>query len=119
MTTDTKTGYESWSLIEIMGHQRLAGMVTETTVAGAAMLRVDVPELEGIPGFTTFLGSGSIYRLRPVSEEIARRYAASLRAMPVRAYELPALPAPSTPAGDDLDAYLDEDENDDLGLDDE
>lgn len=115
MATDTKTGYESWSLIEIMGHQRLAGMVTETTVAGAAMLRVDVPEVDGVAGFTTFLGAGSIYRLTPVSEDIARRMATQFRIRPVQAYELPGLPAPaSVPAGDDDDElYRDLDDDDD------
>jgi hypothetical protein len=112
MSTDAKTGYESWSLIEIMGHQRLAGMVTETTVAGAAMLRVDVPEIDGVPGFTTFLGAGSIYRLTPVSEDIARRMAVQLRIKPVHAYEMPGLPAPAPERNDhdEDDDFEDEDD---------
>lgn len=106
-TTSTPQRFEHWALVEIMGHQRMAGLVSETTLAGAAMLRVDVPAVGDIPEFTTFLGAASIYRLTPVSEDIARRYAAGLRAKPVQAYELPALPGPSR--DDDDDDFDDED----------
>jgi hypothetical protein len=33
-----------WAIIELMGHRRLAGWLSEEEVAGAAFLRIDVPE---------------------------------------------------------------------------
>lgn len=108
----TAQKFEHWALVEIMGHQRLAGLVSEQTIAGTAFLRVDVPEVQSqyedrtVPAFTTYLGSGSIYRLTPVSEEIARKMATSFEARPVKEYELRALPAPSD---DPIDGEFDDD----------
>lgn len=34
---------EKWACVEVMGHRRLYGRIREETVAGATMLRVDVP----------------------------------------------------------------------------
>ena len=33
---------EFWAIVELMGHQRIAGKVSEETIGGAALLRVDV-----------------------------------------------------------------------------
>lgn len=32
-----------WAILELMGHRRLAGYVSEQEIAGAAFIRVDVP----------------------------------------------------------------------------
>jgi hypothetical protein len=56
------------------------------------------------------IGTGSIYAITPVSEDIARRMAAERKSRPVQAYEMPAaLPAPTV----DSDPYDDADPNDD------
>lgn len=38
--------FDSWAILELMGHVRLAGRVSETMIAGAPMLRLDVPATE-------------------------------------------------------------------------
>lgn len=46
MTAATDQGgpaFESWAVLELMGHRRLAGFVREVTIAGAGLLRIDVP----------------------------------------------------------------------------
>lgn len=84
-----------WAIIEIMGHQKFAGYVHTQPVAGASMVRVDVPELpaetdsEGHAAFTKLFGSSSIYCLTPVSEEVARAIARTLRKAPVDAFDFP------------------------------
>ena len=35
--------FASWAILELMGHRRLGGYVSETTLAGGAFLRIDVP----------------------------------------------------------------------------
>jgi hypothetical protein len=35
--------FEGWAIVELMGHRRLAGYVREVELAGAGMLRLDVP----------------------------------------------------------------------------
>lgn len=35
--------FESWCIVELFGHQRIAGLVTEQTIGGCNFVRVDVP----------------------------------------------------------------------------
>jgi hypothetical protein len=74
---DATKGFEQWCVIEMMGHQSVVGRCSEEQVAGATLLRVDVPDGDS---FTTqYLGGGSIFRIRIVSEDVARRLAATRR----------------------------------------
>jgi len=93
--------FDSWAIVELMGHRKLGGRVTEQVIAGAPLLRIDVPEVPEQPGFTQFYGPSSIYSLTPTSEEIARKFAAYRREQPVTPYELRALPAAAAAAHDD------------------
>lgn len=86
MTTDK---FEQWCILEIMGHQRFAGLVSEQTLGGASFVRIDVPECEGQPAFTKLFGAGSIYCISPIAEDIARAMAKELRKKPVDVYDLP------------------------------
>lgn len=79
---------EFWAIVEIMGHQQIAGKVSEETIAGAAMLRVDVPEVEDQPQFTKFYSASAIYAITPTEERIARAAASSMRARPVELWRL-------------------------------
>ena len=63
---------DSWAVVELMGHVTLAGRVTKPGEYGG-LWQVDVPE--GDTYRTEFFGSQSVYRIRIVSEEIARGYA--------------------------------------------
>jgi len=85
--------FDAWAIVELMGHRKLAGRVSEQIIAGCPLLRIDVPGGEKVPGFTTFYGASSIYSLTPTTEAICKAYAAAHRERPVQAYELPALNA--------------------------
>lgn len=121
METD-KLRFDQWCLLEIMGHQRYAGRVTEETLAGASFLRIDIPELDGRPQFTKLFSASSVYSITPMAEDIARGIAAELRNEPVSVYDLPAemreklrsRPAITAPVSgyDDPDADLDDDDPD-------
>jgi hypothetical protein len=96
--------FDEWALVEIMGRQRVAGKVTEATLAGGAFLRVDVPDpTTGETLFTRFYAPGSIYCISPVSREVALQLAGSVVADPVHKWDLPQLAAQvqSDPAPDD------------------
>jgi len=86
--------FDAWAIVELMGHRKLAGKVSEKIIAGQPLLRIDVPKSGEQKAFTTFYGPGSIYSLTPTTEEIARRFAAARIEAPVSVYELPQLPAP-------------------------
>lgn len=98
--------FESWAIIELLGHRRVAGRVTEEERFGCKLGRVDIPGPDG--SFSTMYFNGqSIYCLTPTTEEIARQAAQRSQHAPVHRWELPA---PTTvPAAGDPDDEVDED----------
>lgn len=85
--------FESWAVVELFGHSRIAGLVTEAEIGGCSFVRVDVPKDDVADGFlfTRFLGNGAIYAINIVDEPIAREAAKRIQARPVYGYEIPAL----------------------------
>ena len=78
----------NWAVLELTGHVRLAGRVTEEEKFGVKLGRIDIPTVDG--GFVTQYFSGpSIYRMTPVGEEAARAVAKSCQPQPVHSWELP------------------------------
>lgn len=72
-----------WAIIEIFGHVRLAGRITEAKIGGCEFLRVDVPETSEQPAFTRLYGQGAIYSITLVSEDVARLAAERLAEKPL------------------------------------
>ena len=58
-----QTKFEEWALVELFGHQKIIGKVSESVLAGGAFLRVDVPESQAKPAYTRFFGPGAIYSI--------------------------------------------------------
>lgn len=70
---NTTSKFDTWALVEIMGHQKAAGRVTEAPVAGGVMLRIDIPKDADSKEFVTqYINTGSVFRLTPVTEEVVR-----------------------------------------------
>src|SRR5689334_23381185 len=88
----TKKGYDmsenndSWAIVELMGHISMAGRVTKPGEYGG-LWQIDV--IDGETFRTEFFGSQSVYRIRMVSEEIARGYARPSR--DIIAYDAPII----------------------------
>ena len=64
--------FDSWAIVELMGHRIRAGRAQEVELAGGKMLRVDIPTDDG--DVTEFYSTSAIYSLRPCTEEIARKH---------------------------------------------
>jgi hypothetical protein len=85
---------DQWAIVELFGHQRIAGRVTEQTIGGCAFVRVDVPACEQIgsiaatQAFTKLFGQGAIYAISFVDEPAARMVARELRVQPIDTYSL-------------------------------
>jgi hypothetical protein len=88
MSEETRP-YEGWAIVELMGHRRLAGIVSQAEQYGVAMLRLDVPEVDGGQAATQFYGGSSIYCVTPTTEEAARLVARRNVPAPVQTWELP------------------------------
>lgn len=117
--------FDQWAILEVMGHQKFAGHVTEQAVGGASFVRIDIPEGAGRPAFTKLFGGGSIYCITPVTEEVARALAARIRSEPVQPWELPesykqparvlACSPDGPPTEEELDADLEDLRDEDDG----
>jgi len=103
----------TWAIVELFGHNVIAGEVSSVTIAGTEMLRVDVPAVDEADGFTKFFGGAAIYAITPVDEATGRVAVEKFRTRPVDKWTLadPQLPARTEP-GDYND---DEDELYDVG----
>lgn len=103
MTTDKITDvFEAWGMLELFGHQRLAGKLSEQTIGGVHFIRCDVPAVGDVAAYTRLFTQGAIYGMTITSEDVARRLAGHLRSVPVSAYQLSASAAPAL-ANDDGD----------------
>ena len=97
--------FEGWAIVELMGHRRLAGFVTEQEIAGAAFLRLDIPGpphpeddeddgpavalkggFEG--GVTQFYSPQAVYCITPTTQDIAVTIGRRSRPAPVQRFEL-------------------------------
>lgn len=89
--------FKEWGILELMGHRRLAGLISEQQIGGASFIRIDVPNpgpgplFEGASPFraTQFYGAAAIYCITPTDEETARKAALLVEVAPVRRWELP------------------------------
>jgi len=102
MSQDEK--FESWAIVELFGHQQIAGLLTEAAIGGCSFVRVDVPEVNGRPAFTKFYGNGAIYAMMPCSEEVVRRALLSILPRPISVF---LLPEPAELEDSDGDQFVD------------
>lgn len=87
--TDEKPIAIGWCVLELMGHRRLGGYVSEAVIAGTGLIRIDVPG-PGEKRVTQFYSPAALYCLTPTTEELARAVAESNQPQPVHEWELPA-----------------------------
>ena len=100
MSETKQEAFEGWCILELMGHRKLAGHVSEETIAGKSFIRLDIHTAKRNPDMfkgevqahvvTQFYSADAVYCLTPTTEEIARGMAENLKPTPVQRYELPA-----------------------------
>lgn len=67
MTTPTPDpAFESAAIVELLGHRRYVAHVREIELAGAKLLRLDIP-LPGGHIHPYFVGAGGIYAITPIA----------------------------------------------------
>ena len=82
--------FDEWAVVDVTGHQRYVGRVTEQVIAGEGFVRVDVPKVGEQPKWSKIVGTKSIYSITPVSEAVAKAMAEKLMKSPVSVYDVPA-----------------------------
>ena len=83
-------GEDRWAIVELFGHQKIAGRIGNEVVGGQSFVRIDVPETPNVAAFTKLFGAGAIYAITFVSEAIATAMARGLQKEPVSIYDLPS-----------------------------
>jgi hypothetical protein len=96
MTTQDKEQFNQWCILELMGHRRLAGKVTETTLCGGGFLRIDIPMKNGTNS-TEYYAPAAVYCITPTTEEIARKLALQYQPEPISPWEFHQLFPALTP----------------------
>jgi hypothetical protein len=88
--------FEQHCIVELFGHNIIAGLVSEQTIGGQSFVRVDVPASETQKAFTKFFGAGAIYAMTPCDEATCQAAVEGLRTRPIETYKLnlPQLRAP-------------------------
>lgn len=110
--TDTTNAapFESWAIVELMGHVCVAGRVTEETLFGAQLGRIDIP-INDTDFVTQYFGGSSVYRITPVTEDAARQVRADLTLRHINRATVGILTERATPTryddpdDDDIGAY--------------
>lgn len=107
-------------ILELFGHQRIAGMVSEYTFGGSTFVRVDVPAVRDIPAFTRVFHPNAVYCFNPVDEQTMLDMVGNLTVKPLTAFDLSEIRRKmenSLTAGDDdvidIDEGLDRDDEPD------
>lgn len=85
------SNFDQFCIVELFGHQKIVGRVSEQTIGGQTFIRVDVPKTTRHEPFTRMFGSGAIYSITPVSEEVAIRIVEHVYAEPITVYTPPSL----------------------------
>lgn len=99
---EVRSGFDEWLVLELMGHRRIAGHVTEQEVAGRGFLRIEIPADDGTTFATQFYSPTAVYGFTPVSEETARAFAKGHRPRPVTRFDLPAIETSATGVGNEF-----------------
>jgi hypothetical protein len=90
---ETPSELKAWALVELFGHQRIVGFLSQQSFGTGVLFRVDVPDLlkDGEvlrEGFTRYFGLSAIYSITPVTEEIVRDLLPSIDGTPGQARPL-------------------------------
>ena len=115
MSETNQAEFRGWARVEVMGHQSHTGYVTTEAYGAAVLFRIDQPEIEEaeetltestwignstlppgtvvkrgkIEAVSVLVGAGSIYRIIPCTEEVARKAIQENQRRPLIAVKLP------------------------------
>jgi len=80
--------FELYAVVELFGHQRISGRVSEQSIGVATFIRIDVPETTQQPKFTRIVNPSAIYAINPVTEEVMLSMAEMITAKPIDAWDI-------------------------------
>lgn len=88
---DPTNNFDAWCVVDLFGHARIAGKVTNQNIGSATFVRVDVYEGAKL-AFTRFFHPNAVYGISPVTRAVAIATAKAIDARPVQAWDVPGPP---------------------------
>ena len=79
---------ELYAIIELFGHNKIAGKVSEQNMGAFTFCRIDVPETPQQPSFTRLVNPSAIYAINPVTEEVMIKMAENIQTKPIEAWDV-------------------------------
>jgi DNA polymerase-3 subunit epsilon len=86
--TETTGKFEMYCIVELFGHQKIAGKVSEQSIGGGGFIRVDVPKTSKREAWTKLYGPNAIYAITPVTAEICSLMAERFEVEPISEWQL-------------------------------
>lgn len=65
---------ETWAYVEIMGHTKVAGRISERKIGIQIMFQIDVPKPDEGFSHTVIYSPSSIFSIQPTTEEWCRKW---------------------------------------------
>lgn len=78
---------ELHAVVELFGHQKMAGKATEQSIGPTTFVRVDVPETKHQPAFTRLLNPSAIYAINPITEDLVVPMAERIQNAPIQQWD--------------------------------
>lgn len=70
-----------WAIVELFGHTVLAGEVSKCEIGD--FVQINIPKAGVLPSWTKMVNPKAIYGITPVTEDVARAKAETIKSMPV------------------------------------
>ncbi|MDP3579114.1 hypothetical protein [Methyloversatilis sp.] len=83
---------ETWAIVDLFGHTKVAGRLSEQQIGGSSFVRLDIPEVKSdsihIAPHTRLFGAAAIYGITFVDQATATMAARDIRSEPVSMWSL-------------------------------
>lgn len=79
---------ELFAIVELFGHGKIAGKITEQSIGPDSFIRVSVPETTQVPAFDRLFNPKAIYAINPVTEEVMKVTAEALHSAPIQSWDV-------------------------------
>lgn len=96
---------ETWAYIEIMGHSRIAGRISQRKLGADVMWQIDVPKSDEGFSHSELYAPAAIFSIKPTTEEWCRRWIAAYRSYEVLPY-IPPTKQLKEPDAEELKKYF-------------
>lgn len=78
---ENQTQDKFWAIVELFGHTVLAGEVSKSEIGD--FVQINIPKVAAVPSWTKMVNPKAVYAITPVTEEVARAKAETIKSMPI------------------------------------